>query len=401
MEVLTRVPWSKKVALVADEYDESRKEWQYIADGLAILGALGKTSTPRHGQWWGKSHTGAEFFTVSIHTGISELTGTGEPFDVVALCEAGLIGYNAFLAARGRVSETRGTILMSGTLWDNVGWYADMYRMGQAENVLGVRSFSLPSWANVALFPEGRDDPELQAWRQSLPEDEAARRIDAEVRASPARMFPEFSEPEHVSEWAAYDPRGDVWLFVDSGYYPSRYSVLAVQARKDQYGREVLCLVDEVWEHHKVHEEIIEMCKARPWWDHVVQAVGGHETRQHQAAASTAEVWAALCPGLYFETFDAGRVLEGARRVRWLLKPPDGRGPRLLLSPQCDGTAWEFGHYRRRTDRQGNVTSEEPEDRYNDAMDALRDGVVWRYGMVDAVAGESRGVGEWGSFVGR
>lgn len=398
MEILARVPWCRRVALVADEYDESRREWQYIADGLQMLGALGRVSTPRHGQWWGQARTGAEFFTVSIHTGVSELTGTGEPFDIVALCEAGLIGFNGFLAARGRVTETRGMVIMSGTLWDNVGWYADMWRMGQGVNALGVVSFSLPSWANQALFPGGRDDSEILAWRESLDESEAARRIDAEVRASPARMYPEFSEPVHVSEWAAFNPADDVVLFVDAGYYPSRYSVLAVQFRKDAHGREVVCVVDEVWEHHKVHEDVIAMCKARAWWDHVTQAVGGHETKQHQATSSTAEVWAATA-GLYFETFDAGRVLEGARRVRWLLKPSDGRGPRLLLAPGVDGLAWEFGHYRRKTDRQDNVVSEEPEDRYNDALDALRDGVVWRYGLVDYERQADRG--EWGGMLKR
>lgn len=384
MEAVARVPWCRRIGLVADEYDEARKEFTYMAEALTSLGAMGHSSTPRRGQWYGQSLTGCEFMTISVNSGVDELTGTGEPFDLILLCEAGLIGYNAFLAARGRVAETRGAVLMSGTLWDNVGWYADLYRMGQAENPLGAESFSLPSWSNQALFPEGRDDPEIVAWRETLSEEEAARRIDAEVRPSPARMFPQFSVVEHVQPWARFDPDGDVYLFVDAGYYPSRYAVLAVQFRHDSHGREILCVVDEIWEHQKVHEEIVAMARARPWASNVVQAVGGHETRQHQAAASTAEAWSALWPGLYFETFDAGRILDGAARVRWLLRPGE-LGPRLFVAPECEGTAWEFGNYRRKTDRKGNVISEQPEDRHNDAMDALRVGVVWRYGLVDPV----------------
>lgn len=383
MEALARLPWCDRIGLVADEYDESRAEWQYIADGLATLGALGQTSTPRHGSWWGKSRTGCEFYTVSVRNGIDELTGTGKPFDLVLICEAGLVAYNVFTAARGRTAETRGAVLLSGTLWDNVGWYADLYRIGQRANEFDLQSFSLPSWANAALFPGGQEDPEIKAWRATLAEDDAARRIDAAVLASPARMYPEFVEPVHVQGWAEFDPEADVVLLVDAGYYPSRYTVLAVQFRRDRLGREMLVVVDEVWEWHKFHEEIIGMCQARPWWANVTQVVGGHETTQHQAAESTAEVWSAVAR-VYFETFDAGRILEGARRVRWLLKPPDGKGARLVLGPRCTGTAWEFQHYRRKTDHRGEVISEEPEDKNNDAMDALRTGVVWRFGLVDA-----------------
>jgi hypothetical protein len=321
--------------------------------------------------------------TISVRNGVDELTGTGEPYDIIVVCEAGLVGYNVFLAARGRVAETRGVVLASGTIWDNVGWYPDLYRLGQGANELGVQSFSLPSWANRALFPGGREDPEIKAWRRALnDDDEAARRIDAAVKASPARMFPQFSEPVHVVAWARFDPSSDVYLVVDAGYYPSRYAALACQFRRDEHGREVLVVIDEIWEHNLTHEPVIKMCQARDWWENVVHILGGHETKQHNATASTQEVWAAHVPEIYFEVFNAGRILDGAARVRWLLNPGE-LGPRLYLSPACTGTAWEFGHYLRKTDSKGNVTSSEPEDRNNDAMDALRNLVVWRYGFVE------------------
>ena len=396
-EVVARMPWCKRVGFVAQEYDKARAEFVYVLDALTELGAMGHSSTPRRGQWAGESLTGCEFLTISLERGTDELTGTGMPFDIIVLCEWGLIAYNAFLAARGRVAETRGTVFGIGTLRDNVGWQADLWRLGQGLNDLGVVSYSLPAWANLALFPGGRDDPEILDWRRSLnDEDESARRIDAEVRSSPARMFPAFDHVLHVQEWAAFDSGEDVYVVADAGYYPSRYAVLAVQFRKDPHGREIVVVVDEIWEHNKVHEEILDMVKARPWATNVVQAIGGHESKQHQATASMAEVWEAVWPGLYFETFDAGAILPGASRVRWLLNPGD-LGPRLILSPGCDGTAWEFGHYMRKTDRQGNVISEQPEDRNNDAMDALRNLVVWRYGPVDRDEVPQESQAAWGN----
>lgn len=382
-EVAARFLACDRVAFVSDEYDHSRKEFEYLATDLDTLGLLGKTTTPKRGRWIGETTTDCEFSTISVNTGVQQLTGTGDPFDIIVLCEAGLQQYNTFLAARGRVSETRGLIIMSGTLWDNVGWYADMYNVGQGENSLGVESFSLPSWSNRAIYPGGKNDPEILAWRASLNDkNEAARRIDAIVVPSPARIYPEFSEILHVKNWANFDQHEDVILFVDSGYMPSKYAVLPVQFRKDSYGREIVVIIDEIWENQLMHEHVIGMCQAREWWDNVTHIVGGHETAQHNAAESTADVWSAES-GLYMETFNAGRILEGARRVRFMLNPMEDLPPRIFISPKCIGTAYEFQHYKRRQDRAGNVISEDPQDKDNDAMDALRNGIVWRYGHFD------------------
>jgi hypothetical protein len=399
-EVTARTPWCERIGFAAQDYFKARPEWKYTVEALESLGAMANTSAPRQGQWFGQTRTGCELKTISLERGVDQLTGTGESFDIVVLCEWGLMNYNAFLAARGRVAEPRGMVLAIGTLLDTIGWQADLYRLGQGPNALGVESFSLPAWANLALFPGGKEDPEIIAWRGALADTaEAARRIDALVLPSPARMFPEFSNIIHVVPWAEFDPEDSVYLAVDAGYYPSRYALLAVQFRKDNLGREIGVIIDEVWEHNLFHENAVAIARARPWAVNVVQAIGGHETKQHPAAKSTAELWAELWPGLYFETFDAGRILEGAARIRWLMRY-DQTPPRLYLSPRCTGTAWEFGHYKRRTDRQGNVLSEDPQDKNNDALDALRNLVVWRYGVLDEVEEVERDwqqTNDWGN----
>ena len=47
------------------------------------------------------------------------------------------------------------------------------------------------------------------------------------------------------------------------------------------------------------------------------------------------------------------------------------------------GTQSEFQRYSRRTNSRGEVVSEEPVDRDNDALDALRNGFVYLYGLVE------------------
>lgn len=387
-EVLARLPWCRQVAIAAQEYDEGRAEMTYIINGLQVLGGLERKSTPQAGKWRAMAKGGIEVETISLHEGPEELTRTGKPFDVVALVEAGGIRYDAFLAARARVAEMRGVVLLSGTLRDNVGWYAGLYLSFEGPNVFDGERYSFPAWLNKSIFPGGREDPEIKRLERILPKDEFARRVAAEVLPSPARVYPEFSFPVHVKE-VSFDPGAEVGLAVDAGYYPSHYAVLALQVAVVD-GMEVVRQVDEVWEHHLTHYEIISLCRQRAWWENVTRAVGGHETRQHQAAESTQEVWEALVgqeagdPERFrFEVFDAGRILDGVVRVKTFLKDPATDRARIEIDAGCVGTLEEFGKYSRKVDSRGNVVSEDPEDRNNDAMDCWRNWLVERYGLVE------------------
>jgi hypothetical protein len=436
-EVVARVPWCERVAVAAEEYDESRKEMEYILARLGTLGAVESSSTPMRGQWIIRARGGCEIRSISLKHGPEELTGTGEPFDVVGVAEAGLVRFDVFLAALGRVAETRGVVLLSGTLHDSVGWYADLWRAFGGPNRYGGERFSFPTWANRAKFPRGWKDPQIVYLRDVLPADEFARRVAGEVLPSKARMYPEFAYPEHVGR-VAFNPELAVELAVDAGYYPSHYAVLALQVERrtveirgeaarflsaaeaaalaevapealqdegvELLQMEVVRQIDELWEHHLTHHQVIRLCRERPWWGSVTVAVGGHETRQHQAAASTAEVWQSVVgkdprdPGRFrFEVFNAGRVLDGVTRVRTFLRDPRTGLARYQCDLRCVGTPHEFGAYKRRTDAAGRVLSDEPKDADNDALDALRNWFVYHYGLVDvrrapAYEGQPRGL---------
>lgn len=388
-EIVARLPWCDKVAICAQEYDESRAEAGYVIEGLERLGALTNRSTPKVGKWVAVTRWGAEVETISLHDGPDELTGTGDPFDVVALVEAGLIRYDAFLAAVRRVSEMRGVVLVAGTLKDTFGWHADLFRSFEGPNVFAGERFSFPAWMNLAIFPGGRDDEEIKHLERVLPEDDFVRTVAAGLVPSPARIFPEFSYPVHVAE-VPFDDSLPVYLVVDPGYYPSHYAVLALQVVEETfreasgsvYRMDVVRQIDEVWEHHLMHQDVIHLCEDRPWWNSVERAYGGHETRQHQAAESTQEIWEELTP-FPFEVVDAGRILDGIVRVKTFLKDPVTGERRYVVDLNCTGTLHEFQAYQRRMDSRGNVVSEEPKDENNDAMDALRNFLVARFGLVE------------------
>ena len=380
-EVVARLPWCRRVAIAAQEYDECWPEMRYIINGLRALGGLERSSTPQQGKWQATMRGGVEIETISLHEGPEELTGRGQPFDVVVLAEAGRIRYDAFLAATGRVAEVRGVVIPVGTLWDTFGWYADLYQAFAGPNVFEGERFSFPAWDNLQVYPGGREDPEILRLKRIYPDDEFARLVAAELRPSPARIYPEFEYAVHVAP-VAFDAESPVELAVDAGYFPSHYAVLALQVAIDADGRAVLRQIDEVYEQHRTHHDVVEMCKQREWWPKVTKVWGGHETRQHQAAASTQETWQELAQ-VPFEIVDAGRIVDGIVRVKTFLKDPASNESRYVCDVGCLGTQREFQAYKRKTDSKGNVTSDEPEDRNNDAMDALRNFIVGKYGVVE------------------
>jgi len=279
---------------------------------------------------------------------------------------------------------------LSGTLWDTFGWYADLHQSFEGPNVFEGERFSFPAWANRAVYPGGEDDAEILRLKRIYPTDEFARLVAAELVPSPARIYPEFEYAVHVAR-VGVDLEAPVELAVDAGYYPSHYAVLALQLAVDYDGVAVVRQVGEVWEHHKTHHDVIEICRSRPWWGNVIRAYGGHETRQHQAAESTQEVWEALTD-FPFEVVDGGRILDGVTRVKTLLSDPATGKARYVCDVGCRGTQHEFQAYKRRTDARGNVVSEDPEDKNNDCLDALRNFMIEKFGLVEReVRGPRRG----------
>lgn len=381
----------RRVAVCGQDYDECKPEMEYILADLRQLDAIPEygESTPKQGKWEVKTRTGSYAETVSLRDGAGELTGRGKAYDLVLLVEAGRIRdlMGAFLAARGRVAETRGRVVMAGTLWDDWGAYSDLYRAFEGPNVYDGERYAFPAWFNLAVYPGGVDDDEIERLRQILPDAEFARRVAAKLIPSPARIYPEFTI-EHVKQ-LYWDPEGPVDVSIDPGYFPSKYAVLAIQPTVDSEGRECINVIDELWVNHFTHHDVIEEIKERPWWFNVRQIYGGHETKQHPSAESTAEVWRKLT-GKPFLIVPKEKKWSKINRVKTFLKNPGDGAIRLLIDVGCTGLAEEFRSWKRMTDAHGQVRSDMPEDDGDDALDALGNYALYRFGPVERSAVQGR-----------
>lgn len=366
--------------IVGPTYQLARPEFSYVAEALARADMIepGSLSQPQSGP----CALRVRVYGARIETRSSDdpekLAGVAP--DGILMCEAAQQSYETFLRLRGRLAERRGWLWASGTFEGSYGWYADYWQRWQPDrdgvysNPDGGASFSLPAWSNLAIYPLGREDPEIQALARTYPADRFMERFGA-VPCPPADLvFREFSHAEHVAA-TPFDAVHDVQLAIDPGW-ANAYAVLAVQVVGEQ-----VRIIDEVYERGKTHAEVIGICKRRPWWESVTGGVIDVAAQQHPADRSALEVWREVAG--WVPRCQAVKIEAGIDRTKTFLVDPGTRRPRLVIDPRCVSTIKEFGLYRYKTDRESVPVSDLPIDQHNHALKALAYFLVDLFGAVD------------------
>ena len=246
-----------------------------------------------------------------------------------------------------------------------------------------ARAYSLPSYTNVHLYPGGATDPEILKLRDFSSDDFYMERIEGKPSPPQGLVFPEFRPDAHIAD-VEYEKDVPVHLWMDPGY-AGAYAIEVIQVKGDQ-----IQVIDEIYEQGLVTDDMIDIAMSRPWWPDVhfgVIDVGG---TQHQAMASPAEMWLDQA-GLYLSSQKV-RINEGTERLKgWLKIDSKTHAPRLVIAPHCHGILSEFGvvpspfdgqtrAYRWKTDRDGNIVGDVPEDKNNHGVKALIYGLVDRFG---------------------
>lgn len=387
-EVLALLPFTKLIWLLGPDYEQGRAEFQYLLDDLLALGAIRSdrdVSQPRIGSWWLRTKSGQQIVTrTSANT---ERIASVAP-DGIVMCEAAQQSYEAYLKTYGRLSQNRGWLIAVGTFEGSLGWYPDVFERWKGESLEGGRSFSLPTWSNTHRYPGGREDPEIKILESLYPDDLFMERFGA-VPVKPAGLvFKDFDFTKHVQQLETYDNL-PVELWIDPGY-AGAYAVLAVQVVGSY-----VHVIDEVYAKGLVAHEVIDRCRARPWWDLVPKApaVGGVidiAGLQHHAMPSQVETWAkeAKVQLLY----NPVSIEDGIQTVRVMLKDPSSGDPRLFFNTHLDsskdglnranGVLAEFGLYQYRAWKEGQPVTEAPIDANNHALKALGYGLYHHFGAV-------------------
>lgn len=319
--------------LLGDDYEACRGEWEHLVEDFTKLEVLACPPTKNIDPGEIRLQDGTRIVTKSGR--YPEKIATVAP-DGIVICEAGQLEYEVFLRAKSRLAEKRGWLYMSGTFEeeDYVGWYRELFDLGQSANQLELKSFSLPTWTNTIIFPGGRNDPEILKQEAGMTKERFQERFGGVPCPKTGRVITEFANAIHVRD-CPFDKNLVVEIAVDPGYDGASV-VLAIQDWGEQ-----LAVIDEIYVQGVVTADIILMAKKKQWWDAVVGGAIDIAGKQHQAMRAPVELWTDASVSLRSKKIN---VEDGIDLLRTHLKqhPVDGR-PGIVIDSKCRGFISECG----------------------------------------------------------
>ena len=365
--------------LVAADYERTRAEFDYLVQDFATLGILSEV-TKRVDPGRIVLADGTRIETKSAKD--PRTLAMRAPNGIIG-CEASQLDLETFHRLRGRCAPKRGWLFLGGTFEGSLGWYPQLFQSWQ-HGLNDEKSFSLPSYSNEHLYPGGKSDPEILRLKAVASDEFFMERIEGIPTPPQGLVFGEFRADLHISdeaEWAVGNP---VQLWMDPGY-SGGYAVEVIQEINGQ-----MCVIDEIYEQGLITSEIIDIAQSRPWWKDVDGGVIDVAGYQHQAMSAPAEIWMEET-GIYLGAQKV-QINEGTERLKSFLKPnPLNNIPKIIFNPKCKGILSEFGAepnpfdgqtraYRWKTDRDGNIVGNTPDDKYNHGVKAIIYGLVDRFG---------------------
>ena len=365
--------------LVAADYERTRAEFEYLLQDFSTLGILKEASKrvdPGH-------LTLVDGTRIETKSAKDPRTLAMRAPNGILACEASQLDMETFFRLRGRCAPKRGWLFLSGTFEGSLGWYPQMFTAWASGADKEARAYSLPSHTNTYLYPGGAQDPEILKLKEASSDDFFMERIEGKPSPPKGLVFSEFRPDAHVRE-VTYEQGEPVHIWMDPGY-TGGYAVEVIQVIDEQ-----IRVIDEIYEQGLVTEEIIDIAQSREWWPDVRFGVIDIAGTQHQAMAAPTEVWLNKT-GLYLSSQKI-KINEGTERLKgWLKIDPKTHAPRIVFNPKCHGILSEFGAapnpfdgqtkaYRWKTDREGNIVGEVPEDKYNHGVKAVIYGLIDRFG---------------------
>ena len=426
VDVVWRIGYRKVTddlwGILADAYSMATEEMRHLDKLLSEGGIIHDFKTPEN-QAWRITFPGlkAEIVTMTA----SDVTKiASRPYRGIVIAEAAQTIYAAFENSIGRVSETRGWVMLEGTFESTKGpWYYQLAEAWKKPGAMG-KFYSLPSWENLVVYPLGRDDPEIRAREKTMAPATFLEKYGGEPVKRSDLAIPYANERFQVAHrypylGSSYDPERPVVLYSDPGTAHA-YAVWAVQfwgegPRRDQMGF-VTWVIDAVYRWGRDAQDIIAECANRPWAPSVYLNVMDFAARQRKAEGPPIiEQWAKAWPELTGNRLsvianqvplaagyditkrallnawpedEANKAFNGDGKLRQMTDP---YGPRLMFDPAAaapvfgglvDGVeyAGEFNLHRMRKNRDGTVTTDDYIDMDNDGIKALNYGNHWHYG---------------------
>lgn len=389
--------------IVGPDYEQANKaEFNYVHEAIKKLdggrGVIVKESIPREGS------RSIEFFDgTEIQTKTSEdvLKLASVAIDGVLMVEAAQQTWDVFQRLHNRTAERRGWMLISGTFETSRGWFPELFNTFQAPNTFAGKSFSLPTWSNLNLFPGGEQDEEILRLKATNPPEVFQERFGGEPCPPRTLVYPEFRHLSHIVPirfgsvvYPVRDEQGwiiskdaELQVWIDPGW-AGAYAVLFVAIA----GPSVF-VVDEIYAKGRTGEQVIFEAQNKKIRDMVHEEFGDSLWKrvrtgvidiagtQHQGMESHVELWQRLAR-IPLRTHPVP-ITDGISVTRRFLSDPLTGHPRIFFDPKCEKTAWEFGQYKYRLNTENRNETELPIDKDNHSLKAIAYGLFDNFRFVD------------------
>lgn len=284
------------------------------------------------------------------------------------------------------LADRRGTATFPSTP-EGFNWYHGLWQQGQDPDFPETESWQFPSWENPYVYPDGRDDLEIQRLERSSTREWFEQEIAADFTSYVGKIYAEFAERTHVRQHT-FNPLWPNYIAFDWGYTnPLAAIEFQVSPRDEIY----------IWREHYepflMLEEHLRMLRERSHPE-------GY--RLDMCFGDAADPEAAMYVSTHFAPCVAmpeakQNWREGVDLVKTFLKvrePSDNldltemttlldlqyadslRRPQMFVDPRCKNVIREFNGYRAPTTR-NLVNVREAAQKYDDhALDAIRYGVM-------------------------
>lgn len=297
---LTLNPGPELYWFIGNDFEDAYPEFDDTARFMEHLGWIDGEPKVRNG---GKER--CEF--VTIHGTRFATVSANKPRKVGRETIDGIIACEPSLWARETFDRTMGRIARKPTAWlfgggsfetDTDQGFNALFQQGQVENEMRLRSQRVPSYANLHLYPGGKDDPRILELASMY----STRRFKERVLGEPAPPKGQVVvglEPDiHLNPWLMPDPTLPVHLFVDPGTLV--YCILFVQIVGPQ-----IRVLGEVYQPQANSSKVIERALQHELW-RFVRTHDGHwmdfaGKQRQMGAKAPVRVWKETT-GLQFST---------------------------------------------------------------------------------------------------
>lgn len=378
--------------IIGPDYYQARSEFDYLISPYLEAGFIQpkNVSKPKEGSWTAKIDGGALVETKSADN-IVKIAGHAP--DMMLVTEVGQHDADIVDKAQERALEKYAPVIFSGTFENAYTWYADTWDRWQGgietypgSEIVGFKSYSLPTWSNTFIFPLGQDDPRFIEMAENTPPGVYEERIEAIPFMPQGLVFRNDYHPDtHIGDFW-YNPNLPLELAIDPALHT--YAVEFVQwDGPDVY------VVDEIYRHECITPGpggMLELFKKHPLAEKVQGGVIDVAGKQQHANYSVVTLWkkgTGLTLRSSHTKIDTG---INAMKLRLQTSPVSGV-PRLMFSNR-------LSKQRDTRGRAGGILSEmqlytwgknftasgtqkrSPVDANNDAIKALSYWLVDRYG---------------------